>query len=226
MRDGAPILPPILHRNDPEREPLGGHVKVTREDWLNMARDTLVRGGVGQIKILTLADRMRVSRSSFYWYFKNRDDLLRALLDEWETRNIASIANQCALPASSISEAVCNFFRCFLDPSKFDSGMDFAVREWARRDEALRERVDTADNVRLSAVTGMFIARGFDPTEADARARILYFMQLGYHALDIREPIAERLARVGAYLKGFTGQDPDAEALATFLRDVDALELS
>lgn len=226
MRDGAPILPPILHRNDPEREPLGGHVKVTREDWLNMARDTLVRDGVGQIKILTLADRMRVSRSSFYWYFKNRDDLLRALLDEWETRNTASIANQCALPASGISEAVCNFFRCFLDPSKFDSGMDFAVREWARRDEALRERVDTADNVRLSAVTDMFIARGFDPTEADARARILYFMQLGYHALDVREPIAERLARVGAYLKGFTGQDPDAEALATFLRDVDALELS
>ena len=226
MRDGAPILPPILHRNDPEREPLGGHVKVTREDWLNMARDTLVRDGVGQIKILTLADRMQVSRSSFYWYFKNRDDLLRALLDEWETRNTASIANQCALPASGISEAVCNFFRCFLDPSKFDSGMDFAVREWARRDEALRERVDTADNVRLSAVTDMFIARGFDPTEADARARILYFMQLGYHALDVREPIAERLARVGAYLKGFTGQDPDAEALATFLRDVDALELS
>ena len=226
MRDGAPILPPILHRNDPEREPLGGHVKVTREDWLNMARDTLVRDGVGQIKILTLADRMRVSRSSFYWYFKNRDDLLRALLDEWETRNTASIANQCALPASGISEAVCNFFRCFLDPSKFDSGMDFAVREWARRDEALRKRVDTADNVRLSAVTDMFIARGFDPTEADARARILYFMQLGYHALDVREPIAERLARVGAYLKGFTGQDPDAEALATFLRDVDALALS
>ena len=226
MRDGAPILPPILHRNDPEREPLGGHVKVTREDWLNMARDTLVRDGVGQIKILTLADRMQVSRSSFYWYFKNRDDLLRALLDEWETRNTASIANQCALPASGISQAVCNFFRCFLDPSKFDSGMDFAVREWARRDEALRERVDTADNVRLSAVTDMFIARGFDPTEADARARILYFMQLGYHALDVREPIAERLARVGAYLKGFTGQDPDAEALATFLRDVDALELS
>ena len=226
MRDGAPILPPILHRNDPEREPLGGHVKVTREDWLNMARDTLVRDGVGQIKILTLADRMRVSRSSFYWYFKNRDDLLRALLDEWETRNTASIANQCALPASGISEAVCNFFRCFLDPSKFDSGMDFAVREWARRDEALRKRVDTADNVRLSAVTDMFIARGFDPTEADARARILYFMQLGYHALDVREPIAERLARVGAYLKGFTGQDPDAEALASFLRDVDALALS
>jgi AcrR family transcriptional regulator len=222
MRDDAPIL----HRNDPEREPLGGHVKVTREDWLNMARDTLVRDGVGQVKILTLADRMGVSRSSFYWYFRNRDGLLRALLEEWETRNTASITVQCALPAASISEAVFNFFRCFLDPTKFDSGMDFAIREWARRDEALRERVDTADSVRLAAVSDMFVTHGFDATEADARARILYFMQLGYHALDVREPIAERLARVHPYLKGFTGQDPDPEVLAAFLEDVNRLGLT
>jgi AcrR family transcriptional regulator len=222
MRDDAPIL----HRNDAEREPLGGHVKVTREDWLNMARDTLVRDGVGQVKILTLADRMGVSRSSFYWYFRNRDGLLRALLEEWETRNTASITGQCALPAASISEAVFNFFRCFLDPTKFDSGMDFAIREWARRDEALRERVDTADSVRLAAVSDMFVTHGFDATEADARARILYFMQLGYHALDVREPIAERLARVHPYLKGFTGQDPDPEVLAAFLEDVNRLGLT
>lgn len=222
MRDDAPIL----HRNDPEREPLGGHVKVTREDWLNMARDTLVRDGVGQVKILTLAERMGVSRSSFYWYFENRDDLLRSLLEEWETRNTASITGQCALPAASISEAVFNFFRCFVDPSRFDSGMDFAVREWARRDEDLRRRVDFADSRRLASVTEMFVAHGYEPDEADARARILYYMQLGYHALDVREPIAERIARVGPYIKGFTGQDPDPEALAAFLEDVNKLGLT
>ncbi len=27
--------PPLLHRDDPNREPLGGHVKVTRDDWLS-----------------------------------------------------------------------------------------------------------------------------------------------------------------------------------------------
>jgi AcrR family transcriptional regulator len=217
---------PILHRNDPGREPLGGHVKVTRDDWLNMARDTLVRDGVAQVKILTLSDRMGVSRSSFYWYFRNRSDLLQALLEDWETRNTASITSQCALPAANISEAVFNFFRCFLDPSKFDSGLDFAVREWARRDEALRKRVDAADASRLGAVTKMFVAHGYEPAEADARARILYFMQLGYHALDVREPISERIACIVPYLKGFTGAEPDPEAHAAFLRDVDKLGLT
>ena len=27
---------PVLHRDDPDKEPLVGHIKVTREDWLNV----------------------------------------------------------------------------------------------------------------------------------------------------------------------------------------------
>ena len=216
---------PLLHRDDPDRAPLAGHTKVTREDWLAMARDTLVRDGAEQVKILTLADRMQVSRSSFYWYFRNRKDLLQALLHDWETRNTASITSQCARPTQTVTEAVCNFFRCFIDPSRFDRGLDFAVREWSRRDEALRARIDAADAARLDAVTAMFARHGYSAADADARARILYFMQLGYHALDVREPMSERMARVEPYLTGFIGHRPDPGAMADFLRDVKALDL-
>jgi AcrR family transcriptional regulator len=216
---------PLLHRNDPDREPLLGHVKVTREDWLAMARDTLVNEGVEKIKILTLAERMEVSRSSFYWYFKNRDDLLDALLAEWETRNTARIVEHCRLPASSITQALCNFFLCFIDPAKFDTGLDFAVREWARRDEALRLRVDAADKARIKAVTSMYRQHGYDATDADARARILYFMQLGYHALDVRETMELRLSRVAPYLEGFTGRPAQPDALDAFMTTVRKMNL-
>jgi hypothetical protein len=78
---------------------------------------------------------------------------------------------------------------------------------------ALRARVDAADAARIEAVTAMFARHGYAPAEADARARILYFMQLGYHALDVREPIDTRLSRVAPYLKGFTGVEPDTDAV-------------
>ena len=216
---------PILHRDDPDRAPLAGHTKVTQEDWLRMARNTLVLDGVDQVKILALAERMQVSRSSFYWYFRDREELLQALLKDWEASNTARILAHCALPAASISAAVLNFFRCFIDPARFDRGLDFAVCEWSRRDEALRARVDAADAARIAAVTEMFARHGFAPPEADARARILYFMQLGYHALDVREPMDTRLSRVAPYLKGFTGEDADPAAMAQFVADVDALGL-
>ena len=207
---------PVLHRDNPDRAPLVGHVKVTREDWLNAARHTLIRDGVGQVKILGLAEQLGVSRSSFYWYFKTRAELLAALLDDWDARTTGVIAAHCERPAPTITGAVCNFFRCFVAPDLFDPGLDFAVREWARRDAVVRARIDAADAARLGAVRGMFERHGFDPPEADIRARILYFMQLGYHALDQTETMETRMGRIEGFLRGFTGIDPQADEVEAF----------
>lgn len=214
---------PLLHRDDPAKDPLIGHVKVTQDDWLNTARDLLISDGVTQLKIAALATRLGVSRSSFYWYFGNRDDLLTALLEDWEVRNTRTITQHCARSSRSIAQALCNFFRCFVDSTHFDPGLDFAIREWARRDEAVRTAIDAADTTRLNAVRAMFDRHGYPPAEADARARILYFMQLGYHALDLREDIATRMSRVSAYIYGFTGKTPDPPDIEEFLAYVNSL---
>ena len=207
---------PTLVRDDPDRAPLVGNIKVTREDWLNLSRNVLIEAGVGDIKILSLAERMGVSRSSFYWYFQNRRDLLEALLQEWEVRNTQSILANCALTSRNMTEAACNFFRCFLDQSKFDHRLDFAVREWARRDQAVHARIKDADEKRLAAVNAMFIRHGYDAYDAECRARVLYYMQIGYHALDVREPTSLRLSRVRGYLQSFIGHDADQAALDDF----------
>ena len=213
---------PLLDRDNPDVEPLAGHTKVTRNDWLNIAREILVSDGADSVKILRMAQTLGVSRSSFYWYFENRDDLLNALLREWEQRNTASIVKHCQMPAENISFAVCNFFRCFVMPDVFDPGLDFAIREWARRDEDIRARVDRADALRISTIIALFERFHYPPQEADARARILYYMQLGYHALKVAEPMSLRMERLGPYLKGFLGHAPDPNAIKRFVEDVAA----
>lgn len=218
-------ITPILHRDDPDKESLVGHVKVTREDWLNVARDVLVSDGVAEVKVLALGTRLDVSRSSFYGYFKSRKHLLDALLDDWENRNTKTIIDSVGLPAPSISWSVCNFFHCFVDPDLFDHGLDFAVREWSRRDGSVRQRIDAADAARLRAVSDMFERFGYTEYDADIRARILYFMQLGYHALELREPMEARLARLEGYLRGFIGAEPDPEAIAASHAFVQGLNL-
>ncbi|MEM7723627.1 MAG: TetR/AcrR family transcriptional regulator [Pseudomonadota bacterium] len=208
---------PVLDRDDPAKPPLSGATKVTREDWLRLARDILVHDGEGEVKVLAMGNRLGVSRSSFYWYFKDKQDLLKALLEDWDGRNTQVIRRHCEMPAASITGAVCNFFHCFVDPDLFDPGLDFAVREWSRRDPDVRTRIDEADARRLTAITAMFERHGYDAADADIRARILYFMQLGYHALDLREPADARLARIEGYLRGFTGTEPNGTEIDTFL---------
>lgn len=201
-----------------------GNVKATRDDWLDVARDLLISDGVGEVKVLAIGERLGVSRSSFYWYFRSRKELLDTLLAEWEASNTATFVDYATMPSETITGAVCNLFRCFLDERLFNYRLDFAVREWARREGEVRRVIDQSDARRHAALARMFERHGFAPDEADARARILYFMQIGYYALDLHEPLDERLSRIDGYVLGFTGQTARPEetaALIAFARDAD-----
>ncbi|TNJ47744.1 TetR/AcrR family transcriptional regulator [Phaeobacter sp. B1627] len=207
---------PLLHRDDPDATPLVGNIKVTREDWLNIGLDVLIRDGVERVKVLALAEAMGVSRSSFYWYFKSRQELLDALLTRWEETNTAGLIAQAAAPAPRITGAVLNIFRCIANPDLFNTALDFAVRDWARRSETVRARMREGDAARVAAVTAMFARYGCAEKEAVTRAKVLYYMQLGYDMAEPEESHAYRLMMTPEYLKVFTGQAPTDAEMAEF----------
>lgn len=208
---------PLLHRDDPDKQPLIGNIKVTREDWLNTAMAMLINDGVESVKILSLSERLGVSRSSFYWYFKNRQDLLDALLEYWQKTNTAALIAQSEATAETITAAVCNVFRCVLNPALFDNALDFAVRDWARRSHKVRQVLEQSNQKRLQALTAMFERFHYEPLEAMTRARILYYMQIGYNDADLHEPIEDRLRLLPMYLLGFTGQQPQQSEIDEFV---------
>jgi AcrR family transcriptional regulator len=200
----------------PQRPAQSGNVKATRDDWLDVALRALALEGVAHVTVLNLSEGLGVSRSSFYWYFKNRDELLDALLDRWDRLNTRSIVAQAEAPAATVSDAVCNVFRCWVNPAIFSPRLDFAVREWARRSADVRRALDRSDRVRTEALKALFVRFGYDDEDALVRARVLYYMQIGYYALDLREPIETRLNLTPHYLKAFTGVDPSGAEIDAF----------
>ncbi|RMC31622.1 TetR/AcrR family transcriptional regulator [Paracoccus alkanivorans] len=202
---------------DCARTALPGNVKVTREDWLSLAMKLLVSHGVSEVKVLSIGNRLGVSRSSFYWYFKSREDLLNQLLGKWEQTNTGVLIDYSQREAATITEAVTNFFRCIVVPGGFDHRLDFAVREWARRDKAVRQVIDRSDTARHEALMRMYERFGYPPKEADIRARVLYYQQIGYYALELSETLEDRLSRVEGYLYCFTGVHPSRKEVEDFL---------
>jgi AcrR family transcriptional regulator len=197
-----------------------GNVKATRDDWLKAALDTLISDGVEGVRILTLGRRLGVSRSSFYWYFKSREDLLAQLLELWRDKNTRFIVERANRPAPSITQSVLNVFECWVDERLFNPRLDFAIRAWARHSGDVRRIIDAADGERLEAIRGMFLRQDYPEPDAFVRARVLYFMQIGYYSLEIIEPMKNRLSLVPAYLRSFTGREPldgEVEAFARFV---------
>src|SRR6266704_2068000 len=60
-----------------KKPPLG------REVWLDTARRALIQEGTAGVEINKLAKRLGSSRGGFYWFFKDRAQLLEELLDQW-----------------------------------------------------------------------------------------------------------------------------------------------
>jgi AcrR family transcriptional regulator len=209
---------PRLTSVDPDGEPLVGNIKVTRDDWLDIAQTALIENGVEGVKVQVLGAALGVSRSSFYWYFKSRQELLDALLDTWQRTNTAALVSMAEAPAATITEAVGNVFRCAINPQLFNTRLDFAVRDWARRSPAVRAILQRSDAQRLAALQAMYGRFGYPELEAIARARILYYMQIGYDDAQLNEPMETRYNLMPAYLVGFTGHEPTGAEVAA-LRD-------
>lgn len=190
--------------------------RSTREDWLRLALETLIRDGIDRVKIQIMAKQLNVSRSSFYWFFRNPQDLYEQMLDRWLDKNTGPIIQRALRPAPSISEAILNVFECWIDDELFDPRLDIAVRLWARRAPEVLKVVASADRQRLDALTDMFARHGFPQDEAVVRARVLYFTQIGQYTLDFREDLLTRFSRTSAYVLGFCGQEPTDKELARF----------
>ncbi|UVC17991.1 TetR/AcrR family transcriptional regulator [Mesorhizobium onobrychidis] len=200
------------------KPPANSNAKSTREDWLNLALDTLISDGVENVRVLTLGQKLGVSRSSFYWYFKSRQDLLDQLLEHWRDTNTRFILEHAARPSATVVRGVMSIFECWIDERLFDPRLDFAIRAWAHHSGSVRRIIDQADDERVAAIRDMYLRHGYSDEDAFVRARILYFMQIGYYSLDLHESMSSRLSLVAAYLRSFTGQEPTKDDIADMAR--------
>lgn len=184
--------------------------------WLDAAYQLLIDAGVDAVKVMPLAERLGLSRTSFYWHFADREALLDGLIARWQGSNTANLVAQTEKPAATITEALLNLFDCWIQPDLFDSRLEFAIRTWAQNEPKLAITLGQADARRIAAIKDMFLRFGYPEAEADIRAHTIYLTQIGYISMRVDETVAQRLDRIPPYALTFTGRDPSAAEIAGF----------
>lgn len=180
----------------------------SEELWLDAAYQVLVESGVDAVKVMPLAKMLNLSRTSFYWHFESREALLTALLAEWRARNTGVMVEAIA-DTKTLDDGILALFSVWTDHTRFDPQLDQAIRDWARYGAGLQHTVQAEDDARVDAIAGPFRRHGYAPVEAFIRARVIYFTQLSYYALNMqeRETPETRLGYLGAYFLSFTGRE-------------------
>jgi AcrR family transcriptional regulator len=163
--------------------------KLSRSDWLEAALQALAKDGPDSLKILPLAASIGASRGSFYWHFRDRQDLLGNILTYWEAELTDTVI---ALGDSTEDNAQKCLLNVLNDVLLHDKGhYEPAIRAWALHDPHVAKTVRRVDRKRIAFITTLFRKMGFSPQESEARGRLAYVYLIGDAALLEREPRAK-----------------------------------
>ena len=154
--------------------------QLTPDDWIDAATALLVNKSIDAVRVEVLSKDLGVSRGSFYWHFRDRDDLLRQLLVRWRDRATEQIIDDFErrnMPPKELLRDLTKLpFRG--DTARAASAVELAIRAWARRDDMARQFVDEVDHKPLSYIAQCFSALGHAIAEARNRAFVLYAYEI------------------------------------------------
>jgi len=175
----------------------GGRSSLTPERWIEAATDVLADQGIDSVRVDSLARALKVTRGSFYWHFRDREDLLRAVLQAWRARATEQLTRRLEEarddPRDQVRDLISLPFRG--RSAVRAARIELAIRAWARRDAMARAFVDEADAARIGYIAQVFSSLGFSITEARSRAFLLYSYELAESLITPQGTAAQRNER-------------------------------
>jgi AcrR family transcriptional regulator len=181
--------------------------RLGREAWLTAAKEALIAEGIGGVEIGKLARKLKATRGGFYWFFSGRRRLLNLLLTDWEETNTAALKAIAANPALDGPGRFKALINMWVSEAGYDPQWDAAIREWARISPRVAETVRRIDDERIEIIHKLFYNIGYQDPDAFIRARVTYYHQIGYYALDVHESRAARIKLMPLYVRVLTGLD-------------------
>ncbi|WP_380280777.1 TetR/AcrR family transcriptional regulator [Kitasatospora purpeofusca] len=165
-----------------------GVTRTPRERWVEEGLRALARGGPEAVRVEVLAQALGVTKGGFYGYFRNREALLAEMLDTWERTVTDGVIERVE---GEGGDARARLGRLFTIVAKIGDGpvtgvaVDLAIREWARRDEAVARRLRRVDERRMAYLRSLYAAFCPDPEDVEVRAFVSFTLRIGYHLVDV-----------------------------------------
>lgn len=179
---------------------------LTADDWIQAAATAIAERGVGAVAVEPLAQRLGVTKGSFYWHFPNREALLKATLAHWEaegTEAVIAALDRIADPRQRLERLVAAAFTVpeweeDASPRSAAASPAFtlAVAD-AADDPVVQPTLRRVSERRVDYLEACFRALGLAPDEARFHALLGYATFVG--TLRLAREAPSRLPRQEEY---------------------------
>jgi AcrR family transcriptional regulator len=156
--------------------------RTPRSRWIEEGLRALGDGGPEAVRIESLAQTLGVSKGGFYWHFKDRQSLLEEMLDAWERTWVDEVIEAVEAGGEDARSRFRRLFALAVASGGELLKIELAIRNWARREEAVAERLRQVDNRRMNYMRSLFgaICEG-DDDDVEARCLLVFSLFVGSH---------------------------------------------
>lgn len=163
--------------------PNGKREALTAADWTEAGLEALARGGLPEVAVEPLAKELGATKGSFYWHFADRQALLQATLDLWESRDtdrvIASI-DETQDVETRLRRLLRLAFGSVLDGSANGAGTVELALQASAAHPLVAPTLARVTKRRLAALTGLYTELGLSKARARDRGLLAYTAFLGH----------------------------------------------
>jgi AcrR family transcriptional regulator len=152
-------------------------IRLSREDWINAALQTLADDGPSGVAVERLAARLGTTKGSFYWHFKDRQELISEALATWEREDTDARIEE----MNEIADPIERLRFGMVMATEYEEAEEPDVRLLpSASDPVVGEVVKRVQRKRLDFIARIFREAGFTPAESCLRARLAYSLAVGW----------------------------------------------
>lgn len=183
---------------------------LSASDWVDAAWDAIGIHGMQGVRVEALATKMKVTKGSFYWHFRDRDALLDAVVKRWlDLFSMKTIEASIKEGAPADERLSLLFERVVKELSTAHSAV---LRLWSRGNPKLVAVLQAEHEHRMSFVSSAFRELGYSEADALLRADMYLSLLMGEYLVAGGLPLEKRLARARAHVELLTQREPEAQA--------------
>ena len=155
--------------------------RTPRGKWIEEGLSALAAGGSDAVRVESLAQALGVSKGGFYWHFDDRQSLLEEMLDAWERTWVDEVIEAVEADEGDARSRLRRLFALAAASGGELLKIELAIRNWARREKAVAERLRQVDNRRMDYMRSLFGPICEDDDDVEARCLLAFSLFIGGH---------------------------------------------
>jgi AcrR family transcriptional regulator len=149
--------------------------RLNKSDWIGHGLRTLAKEGPNALKVGPLSTKLKVSRGSFYWHFRDIADFRSQLLQSWQESSTDQVIQDLDAREAEPGRLKHLMRQAF----RGTRSLDRAIRSWATVDKNVAKIVASVDSRRVASIAKLLAEAGVESERALDRAAFLYWAYLG-----------------------------------------------